>query len=63
MVVPDVAIAAVADSGSVRAQPCRDLRCGHNLGIPAPQTCRANPATRRIYPIALAIGWGADELR
>jgi hypothetical protein len=28
MVVPDVAVTAVADSGFVRAQPCRDLLAG-----------------------------------
>jgi hypothetical protein len=54
MVVPNVAIAAAADSGSVRAQPCRDHPCGHNLGIPAPQTQPSRSGYASIYPIGVS---------
>jgi hypothetical protein len=62
MVVPDVAVTAVADSGFVRAQPCRDLLAGTIFVSPRPKTQRTDPATRRSILSALAIGWGADEL-
>jgi len=62
MAVPHVAITTVADTGSVRHPPCRDLLAPTILLPLRTEPSRADPAADRSAPIVRVADRGADEV-